>query len=71
MICDFSFFNAGLEGRAAQSNSPVDCCDRERPSDRSRANQVLSPQPTESLEIITISRLFLFIYVHIIISQNA
>ena len=29
-----------LEGRAAQSNSPVDCCDRERPSDRSRANQV-------------------------------
>ncbi len=34
------FFYKGLEGRAVQSNSPVDCCDRERPSDRSRANQV-------------------------------
>ena len=27
--------NKGFEGRAAQSNSPVDCCDRERPSRRS------------------------------------
>ena len=38
----------GLEGRAAQSNSPVDCCDRERPSARSRANRVLFGAPKES-----------------------
>ena len=37
----------GLEGRAAQSNSPVDCCDRERPSARSRANRVLFGAPYE------------------------
>ena len=29
------FFKKGFEGRAGQSNSPVDCCDRERPSARS------------------------------------
>ena len=33
------FFKKGFEGRAAQSNSPVDCCDRERPSARRRANR--------------------------------
>ncbi|MBR2868373.1 MAG: hypothetical protein IKB88_04830, partial [Clostridia bacterium] len=72
------FYLTGFEGRAAQSNSPVDCCDRERPSDRSRASQILSPQPenssrhssavvfylTESLEIIAISRLFSFCKTH-------
>ena len=41
------FILEGLEGRAAQSNSPVDCCDRERPNRRSGASQVLSPQPTD------------------------
>ena len=35
----------GLEGRAAQSNSPVDCCDRERPSARRRTNRVLLSPP--------------------------
>ena len=30
----------GFEGRAVQSNSPVDCCDRERPSVRRRANRI-------------------------------
>ena len=38
----------GLEGRAAQSNSPVDCCDRERPSARRRANRVPPPAPEKS-----------------------
>ena len=38
----------GLEGRAAQSNSPVDCCDRKRPSARRRASQVLLPLPFKS-----------------------
>ena len=33
------FFKKGFEGRAGQSNSPVDCCDRERPSARRRANR--------------------------------
>ena len=32
-------FKKGFEGRAGQSNSPVDCCDRERPSARRRANR--------------------------------
>ncbi len=35
----------GLEGRAAQSNNPVDCCDRERPSARRRTNRVLLSPP--------------------------
>ena len=33
------FFKKGFEGRAGQSNSPVDCCDRERPSALRRANR--------------------------------
>ena len=43
--CGLVFFvkKAGLEGRAVQSNSPVDSCDRERPSRRSGgASQVPS-----------------------------
>ena len=39
------FIFGGLEGRAEQSNAPVERCDRERPSARRRASQVLSPQP--------------------------
>ncbi len=43
----FFFFKEGLEGRAAQSNSPVDCCDRERPSARRRASQVPPLRPKD------------------------
>ncbi len=35
----------GFEGRAVQSNSPVDCCDRERPSRRSGANRIPCSPP--------------------------
>ena len=35
----FLFKTKGFEGRAGQSNSPVDSCDRERPSARRRANR--------------------------------
>jgi len=45
MCCLFFCVIEGLEGRAVQSNSPVDCCDRERPSDRSRASRVPSSAP--------------------------
>ena len=41
----FAEVKKGFEGRAAQSNSPVDCCDRERPSDRSRANRISCSPP--------------------------
>ena len=47
--CLFFFvadFQMGFEGRAAQSNSPVDCCDRERPSDRSRASRIPNSPPS-------------------------
>ena len=36
------FFKKGFEGRAAQSNAPVERCDRERPSARRRANRIPS-----------------------------
>ena len=54
MTVDFGrllfFYLTGFEGRAVQSNSPVDCCDRERPSDRSRANRIpcSPPEPHRS-----------------------
>ena len=41
-------FSQGFEGRAAQSNSPVDCCDRERPSRRSGANRIPSGGPNSA-----------------------
>ena len=41
-------FAWGLEGRAAQSNSPVDCCDRERPSARRRASRAPLSPPCKS-----------------------
>ena len=37
-----------LEGRAVQSNSPVDCCDRERPSARRRASRIPPGTPEKS-----------------------
>ncbi len=52
------FFFTGLEGRAVQSNSPVDCCDRERPSDRSRANQVPPLGPLKLLVYQRFRRLY-------------
>ena len=55
--CDF-YFKKGLEGRAEQSNSPVDCCDRERPSDRSRASQVPPLGPLKLLVYQRSYRLF-------------
>ena len=42
------FFHAGLEGRAVQSNAPGERCDRERPSARRRASQVLSGAPNST-----------------------
>ena len=42
----------GFEGRAAQSNSPVDCCDRERPSRRSGANRIPNSPPEKIPQLI-------------------
>ena len=48
LVVSVSFFieftSEGFEGRAVQSNSPVDCCDRERPSRvaRRESNPLLS-----------------------------
>ncbi len=45
-----TFFSCeeGFEGRAVQSNSPVDCCDRERPSARRRASRIPPGTPEKS-----------------------
>ncbi len=48
-LCYYDRYRQGLEGRAAQSNSPVDCCDRERPSRpgrRDRAPVAFSAEST-------------------------
>ena len=62
MCCLFFYVIEGLEGRAVQSNSPVDCCDRERPSRRSGgANRVPSGAPIKIVEIPRVSAIFVFV----------
>ena len=61
-----------FEGRAAQSNSPVDCCDRERPNRRSGASQVLSPQPNkvDSFDTRVSETINLFLFAPIPVAQG-
>ena len=66
----FLYFMMGVEGRAVQSNSPVDCCDRERPSDRSRANRLPSGPPEKSIAFAMLFSIISTLWVGEILLRN-
>ena len=56
----YLYFSKAFEGRAVQSNNPVDCCDRKRPSRRSGTNRIPCSPPKPGIVDMQRFRAFFF-----------